>query len=426
VHEKEALEELERIKQAGLSEFARHVNPQKARLLANAGLAVLEGRREGACVWDVTGERYLDCIGSAGSFNMGRRTPEIVRALQQALEELDLGSFFLCRRPQADLARRLAELAPGDLRYTMFGCGGGEANDFAIKLARGFTRRPGILSTEKAYHGHTGFSLSAIGRDAYREPFGPMMPGFQRVPFNDLAAMERAMTPDTAAVILEPVQGEGGIHPADDEYLRGLRELCDRNEVLLILDEIQTGFGRTGRMFCAEHSGVEPDILTLGKSMGGGLYPISATLYKEELNDFIMINPFVHLSTFGGADLGCVVALAAIDFLIRNRVPDHAAAMGERFQAGFDRLRERYPDLLLESRRKGLMMGLQYTNPSIGPRMSHQLARNGVLALFSGNDPSVMRLMPPLVIRPDEVDFVLEALDRSMEAVRAQGGTERY
>lgn len=414
------------LKQAALKAFSGHVHPQKLRMLRTAGLDVLEGRREGACVWDVTGERYVDCISSAGSFNAGRRNPEIVRALQEALEEQDLGSFFLCRRPQAELAAKLAELAPGDLQYTMFGCGGGEANDFAIKLARGFTMKTGIISAEKAYHGHTGFALSAIGRDAYRKPFEPLMPGFRLVPFNDLAALESAMSPETAAVILEPVQGEGGIYPADDAYLRGVRELCDRNEALLILDEIQTGMGRTGRMFCAEHSGVVPDILTLGKSLGGGLYPISATVYREELGDFLVTHPFVHLSTFGGSDLGCTVGLATLEYLLRNRLPEHAAAMGERFQAGFGTLRERHPELLLETRRKGLMMGLQFTNPSIGPRMSYQLARNGVLALYSGNETSVMRLMPPLVIRPEEVDFVLDALDRSLHAIREQGGTESY
>jgi len=413
-------------KKAALEVFSGHVNPQKARMLKSAGLDILEGRREGACVWDLTGEKYVDCISSAGSFNVGRHNPEIVRALREALDDHDMGSFFLCHGPQAKLAEKLAQLTPGDLQYTMFGCGGGEANDFAIKLARGFSMKTEVISTDKAYHGHTGFSLSAIGRDAYKKPFEPLMPGFKRVPFNDMAAMESAVSPDTAAVILEPVLGEGGIHPAEHDYLLGVRELCDRNEALLILDEIQTGLGRTGKMFCAEHSGVVPDILTLGKSLGGGLYPISATVYREELGDFLVTHPFVHLSTFGGSDLGCTVALAAIEFVIRNRLPEHAAAMGERFQSGFDELGTRYPDLLLESRRKGLMMGLQFTNPSIGPRMSYQLARNGVLALYSGNEPSVMRLMPPLVIRPEEVDFVLAALDRSLAALSEQGGTEQY
>jgi len=196
--------------------------------------------------------------------------------------------------------------------------------------------------------------------------------------------------------------------------------------VVLIFDEIQTGFGRTGKMFCCEHAGVVPDIMTLGKSLGGNLYPISATIYREELNDFVMTHPFTHLSTFGGSDLGCIVGMAAIDYIIKNGLPEHAAAMGERFQKGFDGLLERYPELLVEVRRKGLMMGLQYTNDSIGPRMSYQLAQHGVMAIYTGNEPSVMRIMPVLGIQPEEVAEVLDALDKSMAEIMNQGGIEKY
>lgn len=417
--------EREELKKQALKDFARYVNPQKARILTNAGLDIIEGKREGTVVWDITGTRYIDCITSAGSFNVGRRNPEILEALKNALDEYDLGVFLLCSKPKADLAKRLAEITPGDLQYVMYGSGGGEANDFAIKLARGFTLKTEVISTIRAYHGHTGFSLAAIGRDEYKKPFFPMVPGFKHVPFNDLKAVEEAVTEEVAAIILEPVQGEGGIHIASDEYLRGLREICDEQEILLIFDEIQTGFGRTGKMFCAEHSGVVPDIMTVAKSLGGSLYPISATIYREELNDFVMTHPFTHLSTFGGSDLGCIVGMAVIDFLIANNIPQHAAEMGERFQRGFDELLKRYPDLFMEVRRKGLMMGLQYTNDSIGPRMSYQLAQNGVMAIYTGNDPSVMRLMPALVIQPEEVDFVIEALDRSMAEIMKQGGIEK-
>lgn len=418
--------ELEELKQKALSDFAKYVNPQKARTLKNAGLSIIEGKREGAAVWDVTGEKYIDCITSAGSFNVGRRNPEIVNALKKALDEYDLGVFLLCSKPKADLAKKLAEITPGDLQYTMYGSGGGEANDFAIKLARGFSMKTEVISTIKAYHGHTGFSLAAIGRDEYKKPFFPMVPGYTQVAYNDLKAMEEAVTEDTAAIIIEPVQGEGGIYPATDEYMKGLRKLCDDTETLLIFDEIQTGFGRTGKFFCCEYSGVVPDIMTIAKSMGGALYPISATIYREELNDFIVTHPFTHLSTFGGSDLGCIVSLAVIDYLIENKIPEHADKMGERFQKGYDELLKKYPELFKEVRRKGLMMGLQYTNDSMGPRMSYQLALNGVMAIYTGNEPSVMRLMPTLTIEPDEVDFVIEALDKSMAEIMKQGGIEEY
>jgi len=416
----------EELKKQALADFSKYVNPQKARVLKNSGLDVIEGRREGASVWDITGAKYIDCITSAGSFNVGRRNPEIIQALKDALDEYDLGVFLMCSKPKADLARKFAEITPGDLQYTMYGGGGGEANDFAIKLARGFTMKSEVISTVKAYHGHTGFSLAAIGREEYKKPFYPMVPGYVQVPFNDIAAMEEAITEETAAIMLELVQGEGGIHLATAEYIEGIRKLCDDNEVLFIADEIQTGFGRTGKMFCIDHFGVVPDIMTVAKSLGGALYPISATIYREELGDFVMTHPFTHLSTFGGSDLGCIVGMAVIDWLIENKIPEHAAKMGERFHKGYDDLLGRYPELFLEVRRKGLMMGLQYTNDSIGPRMSYQLAQNGVLAIYTGNEPSVMRLMPSLVITPEEVDFVLEALDKSMAAIMEQGGIEKY
>jgi len=418
--------ELEDIKKQAIADFATYVNPQKARVLKNAGLDIIEDKREGAAVWDITGKKFIDCITSAGSFNVGRRNPEIVAALKNALDHYDLGGFLLCSRQKAELAKKLAEITPGDLQYVMYGCGGGEANDFAIKLARGFSFKTDIISTIKAYHGHTGFSLAAIGRDEYKKPFYPMVPGFKHVPFNDLKAAEEAITEDTAAFMIEPVQGEGGIHPATVEYAKGLRELCDKHEILLIFDEIQTGFGRTGKMFCCDHFGVTPDIMTVAKSLGGALYPISATIYREELNDFVITHPFTHLSTFGGSDLGCIVGLAAVNYLIKNNVPEHAASMGERFQKGFDTFLEKYPELLVEVRRKGLMMGLQYTNASIGPRMSFQLAQNGVMAIYTGNEPSVMRIMPILEISPEQVDFVLDALDKSMAEIMRQGGIEKY
>ncbi|HEY3364117.1 MAG TPA: aspartate aminotransferase family protein [Symbiobacteriaceae bacterium] len=407
------------IKTQALHDFAEYVNPMKARILAHAGLDIIEGRREGARVWDVTGRSYIDCITSAGSFNAGRRNPHIIAALKAALDELDQGIFLICSKAKADLAKRLAEITPGDIKYSMFGASGGEVVDFAIKLARGYTRRPRIISTLKGYHGHTGFALSAIGRDAYQDPFRPLMPGFDRIPFGDAEALASAIGEDTAAFIIEPIQGEGGIQVPPPGYLRAVREICDRAGALLILDEIQTGFGRTGKLFACEHEGVVPDIMTLGKSLGGGLYPITAAVFREPLGDFLVANPYIHLSTFGGADLGCAVGLATIDEIIGQDLPGHATAMGERFMAGFRQLQAKYPEVLAEVRGRGLMIGLQYLDQSMGPRMSYQLAQRGVIALYTGNDPSVMRLQPSLVISPAEVDEVLAAVDGAMAAIVA-------
>jgi acetylornithine/succinyldiaminopimelate/putrescine aminotransferase len=412
----------EKMKKQALADFAEYVGPMKARTMKNAGLDIIEGRREGASVWDLTGKKYIDCQTGSGIMNVGRHNREIVQVLKDALDTLDIGVFLLCSKQKADLAKKLAEITPGDLKCTIFGTGGGEANDAAIKLARGYTMKKEIIYAQKAYHGHTGFALSAIGRDAYKEPFEPLIPGFKMVPFGNAQAVRDVFTKDTAAVILEPIQGEGGINLPPQGYLQEVRKICNEHEALLILDEIQTGFARTGKMFACEHWGVVPDIMTVAKSLGGGIYPISATIFKEELMDFFVPHPFIHLSTFGGSDLGCIVGLAVIDYIESNHLAEHAARMGDRFRAGFDRFLKAYPDLLLEVRQMGLMIGLQYTNSSIGPRLTKKLADRGVIAIYTGNDPAICRFMPPLVITPEEVDFVLNALEDSMRELSKETG----
>ncbi|MGO9212738.1 MAG: aspartate aminotransferase family protein [Syntrophales bacterium] len=414
--------DFERIKAEALSNFSTFIGPMKVRTMKAAGLDIIEDKREGVNVWDITGKKYIDCQTGSGIMNVGRRNPDIVEALKKALDTYDIGVFLLCSKPKADLAKKLAEITPGDLKCTIFGVGGGEANDAAIKIARGYTMKKEIIYTQRAYHGHTGFSLSAIGRDAYKEPFEPLMPGFIMVPFGDVEAMKKAITADTAAIILEPIQGEGGINIPPDDYLPQVRKLCDDHEILLILDEIQTGFGRTGKMFASEHWGVVPDIMTVAKSLGGGIYPISATIFKEEIQDFFIPHPFIHLSTFGGSDLGCIVGIAVIDYIQKHDLAGHAEKMGMRFRAGLDALLKDYPALLLEVRQSGLMIGLQYTNESIGPRMTKKLADRGVIAIYTGNDPSICRLMPPLVITPEEVDFVIDALADSMKELSGEAG----
>ncbi|MGC9325113.1 MAG: aspartate aminotransferase family protein [Desulfomonilia bacterium] len=412
----------EKIKKQALADFSEYLSPMKARTMKSAGLDIIEDRREGASVWDLTGKKYIDCQTGSGIMNVGRHNREIVQALKDALDTYDIGVFLLCSKQKADLAKKLAEITPGNLKCTIFGTGGGEANDAAIKLARGYTMKKEIIYAERAYHGHTGFALSAIGREAYKEPFEPLVPGFKMVPFGSVQAIRDALTKDTAAVILEPIQGEGGINIPPDGYLQEVRKICDECEALLILDEIQTGFARTGKMFASEHWGVAPDIMTVAKSLGGGIYPISATIFTEELMDFFIPHPFIHLSTFGGSDLGCLVGLAVIEYIEKNHLAEHAQQMGDRFRRGFDGLLRDFAELLLEVRQKGLMMGLQYTNSSIGPRLTKKLADRGVIAVYTGNDPSICRFMPPLVITPEEVDFVLDALENSMKELSKEGG----
>lgn len=412
-------------KQRALEKFATFVNPQKVRVLKAAGLDIIEAERSGPWVWDLDGARFLDCFTSAGSFNVGRRNPRVVAAAHAAIDHLDNGNFLLCSQAKAELAAKLAEITPGDLSCTMFATGGGEAIDFAIKLARGSTGRPRILSSVNGYHGHTGFALSAAGRASFRQPFEPLMPEFVQVPFGDLDALSEAIDEHTAAVLLEPIQGEGGVVVAPPGYLAGVRAACDRVGALLILDEIQTGLGRTGRWWASEHDGVVPDIMTTAKSLGGSLVPISATVFTEELREFLIPNPFIHLSTFGGSDVACAVALEVIAVIEETGLVEHAAAMGERLFAGLHAIAETRPEVITEVRGRGLMAGVQYAEDSFGPRMSYHLARHGVLAIYSGNEPSVVRLMPSLVIEAEEVDFLLHALEQAIDDLVSGAGPEQ-
>ena len=407
---------------AALVDFGTYLNPQKVRVMRTAGLDLVEGERSGAWVWDVDGRRFLDCFTSAGSFNVGRRHPKVVAAAKEALDHLDHGNFLLCSAQKARLAERLAELSPGNLMCTTFGTGGGEAVDFALKLARGATGRPRVVSTVNGYHGHTGFALSAGGRDAFREPFEPLIPEFVFVPFGDADALRDAVDERTAAVILEPIQGEGGIVVPPDGYLTAAREACDSVGAKLIFDEIQTGMGRTGRWFASQHEGVVPDVMTVAKSLGGSLAAISATIYTEEMREFLIPHPFIHLSTFGGSDLACAIALATLEVIEEEGLVKNAAAMGDRLLGGLAELAARHSDMIAETRGRGLMTGVKYREDSHGPRMSYQLSQRGVLAIYSGNEPSVMRLMPSLIVGPDEIDLLLTALDESINAVRAGDG----
>ena len=398
-----------------LADFAQYLNPQKVRVMKAAGLDLIEADRSGAWVEDIDGRRFLDCFTSAGSFNVGRRNPRVVAAAHRAIDSLDHGNFLLVSEQTAALAAKLAEIAPGNLTCTMFGCGGGEAIDFALKLARGSTGRHRIISTVNGYHGHTGFALSASGRAAFREPFEPLMPEFGLVPFGDVDALAAAVDGTVAAVLLEPIQGEGGIIVAPAGYLAAARQICDDAGALLILDEIQTGMGRTGRWWASEHFGVEPDIMTVAKSLGGSLVAISATIFSEDLREFLIPNPFIHLSTFGGSDVACMVALEVIDVIEEDGLLENATKRGAQLHAGLATIAAAHPDQVADVRGLGLMAGIEYAEDSMGPRMSFHLAQHGVLAVYSGNQPSVMRLMPSLVASESDIDHLLTGLDAALD-----------
>lgn len=406
-------------KEAIIEEFKNYVSPSKVAVYKRMGIELVPGRREGSYIWDKEGKRYIDCRTAGGVFNLGHRPPRVIAALREAMETLDIGDHILMSEYRAALAKRLAELMPGDIRYTFFGASGGEAIDLAIKLARGYTQRPKIISAERAYHGHTGFALAA-GSRKFQAPFGPLMSGFLNVPFGDIEALEAVMDDEVAAVIFETIPVPGGVLIPPRDYFPQVRELCDRRGALLILDEVQAGLGRTGRLWGIEEYHVVPDIMVLGKGLSGAIYPITATCYREKLESFFEPDPFIHLSSFGGAELGCVAAMAMLDQITEPGFLEHVQEMGTRFQEGLALLGEKYPQILIEVRQRGLLIGLKMVDQNCGPMLTRALGQNGVLAIFAGLDPSVTIIMPPLIVTREEVDLILEALDRSYQAVVEQ------
>jgi putrescine aminotransferase len=401
-----------------LADYAQYVNPGRVGVFREMGLEFVPGRREGVWMWDVDGEhRVLNCRCSGGVFNLGHRPPRVVAAVKAALDEIDVGDHMLLDEMRAALGKRMAELTPGDIQYSTFSPGGAEAIDVAIKLARGYTQRPGVISVKKGYHGHTGFAL-ATGEDTFRGKFGPMPSGFSKIPFGDVDALAAEINEDTAAVIIETLPATAGILIPPDAYYPEVRALCDEHGAQLIIDEVQAGLGRTGRLWAIDEWNVVPDILVVGKGMSGGVYPMSATCHRPHLDAFFQKYPFVHLSSFGGSALGSVAALAMLEQTTESGFLEHVREMGDRFEQGFADLQSRH-DIVAGWRRRGLMIGFELSEPVMGPLMSGVLGQNGVLAVFADHRPSTIQIMPPLIIQSDEVDFVLEALDRSLSFVKA-------
>ena len=401
--------------------FGRHISRGQVRYLRCAHLDTFERSRTGCTFVDSnSGTRFYDCFTSAGCFNVGRSNFEIVKTLEDALDEYDMGSFQVLSKPKIEFAQKLVSICPGDLNRLVFCASGADAFAGAVKLAKGATGRNDVISMNKAYHGHEGFSLSANGKDYYKHLFLPLMPGFHFVDFNDLEAVKRLASEKIAAIVLEPVQGEGGIHVATREYITGLRKICDEHGIMLIFDEVQTGFGRTGKMWAMEQYGVIPDIMFIAKSISGGVYPNGAVVYRESepLLSYVEANPFFHTSHAGGSDLGCIVSGKVIDFLVENKVWENAARVGKRFKEGLEKLRQDNIDIIKEVRGLGLMIGMEYEYEFIGALMAECLARQGVWAAYSGNAPQVMRFQIPTTATMENVDDLLGRIRSAVASMR--------
>ena len=361
-------------------------------------IAIVKGR--GAEVWDDRGRRYIDCVAGIGVASVGHANPAVADALAEQARTLVTCPGIFYNDVRARLLEKLAAIAPGGLSRGFLCNSGAESVEAAIKFARLTTGRTGIVSAMRGFHGRTLGALSATYKKEYREVFKPLVPGFSFVPFNNPDKLRDAVGDDTAAVLIEPVQGEGGIRPATVEFLQAARKACDETGALLVFDEIQTGFCRTGRMFACEHYGVVPDMLCLAKAIAGGV-PLGAVLS----NDRVQVSPGKHGTTYGGNPLACAAALAAIGFMQEEGLAERAEVLGARFRERFE---ASMPYCVRALRQVGLMIGVELRERCRPHIMA--LGAEGVLTLPAGT--TVIRVLPPLVITEDEIDEVVEVMVR--------------
>jgi putrescine aminotransferase len=389
--------------------YKNYVNPPLARVMKISGSPV-EVRAGGSTIWDAAGKSYLDFAGGYGVFTLGHSHPRVVAAVRAQLELMSLSGKTMFNVLLGRAAKRLAELAPGDLQISFWCNSGTEAIEGAIKLARAATGRTKIVSTINAFHGKTMGALSVSGREAFQTPFQPLLEGFARVPYGELDGLDEALH-DAAAFIVEPVQGEGGVNVPPDGYLRAVRDACDRSGALFVADEVQTGFGRCGYRFGVDREGVVPDVMTLAKGLSGGVIPVGAFISRPDVwNRAFGKAPLVHTSTFGGSELACAAALAAMDVLEEDRLVDNARARGAQLAAGARAIAAEFPEVIHEVRGLGLLVGVELTSEGYGGWIIPEMLKAGVTAAWTLNLQRVIRLEPPLIVTEDEVDRALAAL----------------
>ncbi|MHB0857068.1 MAG: aspartate aminotransferase family protein [Anaerolineae bacterium] len=358
-------------------------------------------RGQGARVWDVQGRSYIDCVAGHGVAIVGHCHPAVVEAITHQAGTLITCPEIFYNDTRARLLERLVTLAPEGIERAFLCNSGAEAVEAALKLARLSTGRTGLVAAKRGFHGRTMGALTATWEPKYREPYEPLLPGLQHVPYNDVEALAAVVDERTAAVVLEVIQGEGGVNPGTAEFLQGARELCNRAGALLIIDEVQTGFGRTGKLFACEHHDLRPDLLCLAKGIAGGV-PMGAVLLGVSVGN---IKPGVHGSTFGGNPLACAAALATLDVIESEGLVEQATRKGEWLRARLASLPVRQ---VREVRGQGLMVGIDLRD-RVTPVL-RALMEEGVLALPAGN--TVLRLLPPLVISDDDLAATCDAIEK--------------
>jgi putrescine aminotransferase len=406
-------------KEEVLEKSIRFWNPGKTKFWQEAGVDLVIDRREGYCLYDMSGRRLIDLHLNGGTYNLGHRHPELVETLKLALDHFDIGNHWFPSVARAALAESLIGISPG-MAYAVFAPGGAEAVDIALKSARYATKRRKIVSIIKGYHGHSGLSV-ATGDDRFTKIFLSDQPhDFVQVPFNDIAAMERALQGnDVAALIMETIPATYGFPLPQQGYLTACRDLCVKHGTMYIADEVQTGLMRTGKMWGWQAYGIEPDIMVTAKGLSGGLYPISACLVNEKAGGWLHEDGAAHISTTGGAELGCIVAHKVIEILLRPEVIANVQRVTDVMADGMKEMMARHGDIFTGVRQKGVIMGLEFSgHAEAAVSVSRALYENGVWAIFSSLDKKVLQWKPGVLLDPGMCGEILERFDTAMPRAR--------
>jgi putrescine aminotransferase len=383
----------------------------------------LEWAGQGSVFEDIMGRSFIDCLGGYGIYSAGIRHPKIVQAVADQLARMPLSSQELLDPLRGALAELLGEISPGDLQYSFFINNGTDAIEGAIKLARLYTGKTNFISSLRGFHGKSCGSLSLLGKWEYREPFLPLLPGIQFVEFGDADAVidelykADATGKGVAAVIMEPIQGEAGAIVPPDDFWPRIRKACDEYGALLIADEVQTGLGRTGKLFGVEHWKTVPDIMCLGKALGGGVMPLSAFISTPKIWNVLENNPFIHTSTFGGNPLACAAGIAAVNVTLEENLPKQAERKGKKLLGQLIALQMNFDRIIRRASGKGLLLGLEFANKEIGYKVVAGLFRRGVLVAGTLTNSKVVRIEPALNIPDPLIGKVLDALEDTLKEV---------
>ncbi|MBQ8919204.1 MAG: aspartate aminotransferase family protein [Acidaminococcaceae bacterium] len=402
-----------------MQKYETYINPSSTRLFRFMGLSSIEAQAEGWTITDTEGTEFIDCLGGFGMFAVGHKHPKVVEAVEREQRAMPMCGKVLFNEPAALLAEKLAEITPGALQYNFFCNSGTEAVEGCLKVARLATGRRKFVAAKNAFHGKTFGSLTATGRDMYRDPFKPLLEGFVHVPFNDLSALEDAVDEETAAVILEPVQGEGGINVPADGYMKQAEEIAHKKGALLIADEVQTGIGRTGAWFGVNHDGARPDLMAVAKALGGGIMPLGSVVGTEAAWKGLIEAPFLHTSTFGGGQMACAAGVATLQVIEEENLLQRSTETGAYFKRGIEEIAREFPQVIKEVRGRGMMIGMDLVKEGAGGMLMALMIDQHVIVAYTLNNPKVIRIEPPLTMPKQVVDHVLEVLRSSIKQVAA-------